>query len=97
MSPIDQPLMLVPQASAQRLELLGHGLPGNSQPSPSGGHRSADPGRGRDPGRGLPERVKRMVGRVLNGNGITEQLQGRYRLVGSVAVRLLRRSRAGLA
>ncbi len=38
------------------------------------------------------ERVKRMVGRVLNGNGITELLQGCYRLIGSVAVRLLRRS-----
>jgi hypothetical protein len=31
-----------------------------------------------------------MVGRVLNGNGITEVQQGRYRLIGSVAVRLLR-------
>jgi len=40
------------------------------------------------------ERVKRMVGRVLNGNGITELQQGRYRLIGSVAVRLLRNSRA---
>jgi hypothetical protein len=30
-----------------------------------------------------------MVGRVLNGNGITEVLQGRYRRIGSVAVRLL--------
>jgi hypothetical protein len=29
------------------------------------------------------ERVKRMVGRVLNGNGITELQQGRYRLIGS--------------
>ena len=49
MSHIDQPLMLVPQASAQRLELLGHGLPSNSQPGPSGGHRPADPGRRRAP------------------------------------------------
>jgi len=38
------------------------------------------------------ERVKRMVGRVLHGNGITEVLQGRYRLIGSVAVRILRSS-----
>ncbi len=36
------------------------------------------------------ERVKRMVGRVLHGNGITEVQQGRYRMVGSVAVRLVR-------
>ena len=35
-----------------------------------------------------------MVGRVLNGNGITELLQGRYRLIGSVSVRLLSSSRA---
>jgi diadenosine tetraphosphate (Ap4A) HIT family hydrolase len=28
------------------------------------------------------ERVRRMVGRVLNGNGITEVQQGRYRLIG---------------
>jgi len=40
------------------------------------------------------ERVKRMVGRVLNGNAITELQQGRYRLIGSAAVRLLRSSRA---
>lgn len=40
------------------------------------------------------ERVKRMVGRVLTGNGIMEVLQGRYRLISSVAVRLLRSSRA---
>jgi hypothetical protein len=40
------------------------------------------------------ERVKRMVGRVLNGNAITELQQGRYRLIGAVAVRLLRSSRA---
>ena len=35
-----------------------------------------------------------MVGRVLNGNGITEVQQGRYRLIGSVAARLLRSSGA---
>ena len=29
------------------------------------------------------ERVKRMVGRVLNSNGTTELLQGRNRLIGS--------------
>jgi hypothetical protein len=29
-----------------------------------------------------------MVGRVLDGNGITELLKGRYRLIGAVAVRL---------
>ena len=29
------------------------------------------------------ERVKRMVGRVLTGNGITELLKGHYRLIGS--------------
>jgi hypothetical protein len=43
------------------------------------------------------ERVKRMVGKVLTGNGITELQQGRTRLIGSVAVRLVRSSRAGLA
>lgn len=37
------------------------------------------------------ERVKRMVGRVLNGNGITELMQGRTRRLGAVAIRLLRR------
>ena len=36
MSHVDLPLMLLPQASAQRLELLDHGLPGNGLPSPSG-------------------------------------------------------------
>jgi hypothetical protein len=36
------------------------------------------------------ERVKRIVGRVLTGNGITEVQQGRYRLIGGVAARLLR-------
>jgi hypothetical protein len=35
-----------------------------------------------------------MVGRVLDGNGITELLKGRYRLIGAVAVRLLLSSRA---
>ena len=58
-------------------------LPGNSQPSPRAGCGPPEP--------------PRMVGRVLNGNGITELQQGRTRLIGSVAVRLVRRSRAGLA
>jgi len=31
------------------------------------------------------ERVKRMVGKVLNGNGITRYDQGAYDLVGGVA------------
>jgi hypothetical protein len=39
------------------------------QPGPGGRYRPADPG-------------KRMVGRVLTGNGITEVQQGRYRLIG---------------
>ena len=38
-------------------------LPGNSQPR--AGRSPPDPGGGRDPYRGLPERVQRMVGRVL--------------------------------
>jgi hypothetical protein len=50
--------------------------PGNSQPGPRAGRGPPDPGGRRDPDRGLPERVKRMVGKVLNGTGITELLQG---------------------
>ncbi|MCT0247386.1 hypothetical protein [Synechococcus sp. CS-205] len=38
-------------------------MPGNSQPGPGAGHRPADPG-------------KRMVGRVLTGNGITRYGEG---------------------
>lgn len=37
----------------------------------------------------ITEQVKRMAGRVLTGNGITEPLEGRYRLISSVAARLL--------
>ena len=56
------------------------------RPAPAAVHRRADA----DEPHRVGELVKRMVGRVLNGNGITEVQQGRYRLIGSVAVRLLR-------
>ena len=59
-------------------------------PAPAAVHLRADA----DEPHRVGERVKRMVGRVLNGHGITELLQGRYRLIGSVAARLLRSSRA---
>ncbi len=80
MSHIDQPLML--------MELLGHGLarqqparpPLRTLPGGSWGRR--------DPDRGLPERVKRMVGKVLTFNGITRYDQGADGLVGTVAVPL---------
>jgi hypothetical protein len=59
--------------------------PGNSQPGPRAGRGPPDPGGRRDPDRGLPERVKRMVGKVLTGNGITHYERGTYDPVGGVA------------
>jgi len=52
------------------------------QNPPGAGRGPADPGRRRNPDRGLPERLKRMVGKVLTGNGITSCERGTYALVG---------------
>jgi len=57
-------------------------LPGNSQPGPRAGRGPPDPAGRRDPDRSLPDRVKRMVGKVLTGNGITRYERGTYALVG---------------
>jgi hypothetical protein len=59
-----------------------HGTARPPQPGPSAGRGQPDPGGRPDPDRGLPERVKRMVGKVLTGNGITRCERGTYALVG---------------
>ena len=61
-------------------------LPGKRLPRPRAGRGPLDPGGRRDPDRSLPERVKRMVGKVLTGNGITRCGRGSYALVGGEAV-----------
>ena len=81
MSHIYQPLML--------MELLGR-----SSPAPAEDIARRILGEDVTQIECYTERVKRMAGRVLHGNGITEVQQGRYRLIGAVAVRLLRSSRA---
>ena len=63
MSHVDQPLMLM-----ERL--------GRRSPAPAQDVARRILGGGRDPDRALPERVKRMVGKVLTGNGITRYDQG---------------------
>jgi len=50
------------------MELLGHGFAGQQPARPSAEHRPADAG-------------KRMVGRVLNGNGITRYGDRLYTLI----------------
>ena len=56
--------------------------PGNSQPSPGAGCSPPDPGVRRDPDRGLPERVKRMAGKVLTGKGSTRYVRAPTDMVG---------------
>ncbi|WP_043325598.1 HNH endonuclease [Cyanobium gracile] len=80
MSPIDQPLML--------MELLGRRSPAPAQ----------DVARrilGEDVTQvdDYTERVKRMVGRVLTGNGITAYGNGAYSLIGGDALQQLCRQR----